>query len=523
MSLHAFLRDNTQTLFQRIEEAFDTPFGGSGNPLRHLGALGLYLLWIVVASGLYLFTVLDISIVGVYDSIEYQTRELWYLGGIMRSLHRYASDAFILIMTLHLVREWAYGRYHGFRFYSWITGVPLIWFVYVSGIGGYWIVWDQLAQFSATSTAELLDWLPIFSEPAARNFLAPYSINDRFFAMLVFIHIGVPLLLILGLWAHVHRISRVDYLPSRSAMLATLSTLVLLALIKPALSDAPANLALSPTELRLDWFILFIHPLTALSSPAVIWALLFTTTALLFILPFLPHAKRAAVAVVDPPNCTGCNRCLLDCPYAAITMEAHPIRPGYKIAIVDPELCAGCGICAGSCPSSTPFRRQDTLVTGIDMPQLPVNTLRQQLEEALVRLSGRTRIVVFACQRGADARALAAADTAVIDLICTGQLPPAFVEYALRGGADGVILTGCREGGCDFRLGDRWANERLSGQREPRLRSKVPLNRLQLVFASANDNEILAKALIEFRSRIEADTVSDNPLQPYLRRTSHHA
>lgn len=523
MSLHALLRNNTQTLFQRVEEAFDVPFGGDSNPLRHLGAVGLYLLWIVVGSGLYLYTVLDISIDGVYASINYQSRELWYFGGILRSLHRYASDAFALVMMLHLLREWAYGRYYGFRFYSWITGIPLIWLVYASGIGGYWIVWDQLAQFSATATTELLDWLPIFSEPAARNFLAPDSINDRFFTMLVFIHIGIPLLLILGLWAHVHRISHVDYLPSRQLMLGTIGTLLLLALIKPALSDAAANLALSPTELRLDWFFLFIHPLADHTSPAIVWSLLFAATALLFLLPFLPHPKAEPVAVVDADNCNGCSRCLADCPYAAISMEAHPKRPGYKIAIVDPDLCASCGICAGSCPSSTPFRRQEQLVTGIDMPQQSVNELRLQLEAQLAQLTGRTKIVVFGCARGAHAQALAAPDTAVISLICTGILPPSFVEYALRGGADGVLLTGCRSGGCDFRLGARWATERLSGQREPRLRSKVPLARLQLVFASANDNQMLAEALHEFRTRIENQALPADPLQPYFRRTSHHA
>ncbi|HRH14860.1 MAG TPA: hydrogenase iron-sulfur subunit, partial [Azonexus sp.] len=101
--------------------------------------------------------------------------------------------------------------------------------------------------------------------------------------------------------------------------------------------------------------------------------------------------------------------------------------------------------------------------------------------------------------------------------------PPSFVEYALRGGADGVMLTGCRSGGCDFRFGDRWTAERIAGQREPRLRSKVPLARLQLVSASSNDGKVLAKALQEFRTRIETQSVSDAPLPPYFRRTSHHA
>jgi len=526
VNLHAALRSKAQTLFEGIENLFDTFFGGADNPLRHLGALGLYFLWILVATGLYLYTVLDTSVDGVYNSIEWLTREQWYLGGVLRSVHRYAADAFVLVMMLHLLREWAYGRYFGFRLYSWVTGVPLIWFAYISGIGGYWIVWDQLAQFSAISSLELLDWLPIFSEPAARNFLAPDSINDRFFTVLVFIHIGVPLMLILGLWAHVNRISHVDYLPSRRVMLATMASFLVLAAIKPALSDAPANLALAPVDLRLDWFILFIHPLTDLGSPAAVWALVFGATLLLFALPFLPHPAAAPIAVVDAPNCNGCSRCHLDCPYEAITMAPHPDKPGHKIAIVDADHCAGCGICAGACPSSTPFRSQEKLVTGIDMPQQPVDALRQQLETQLANLTGGTKLVVFGCEQGADVHPLATGDTATLSLICAGMLPPSFIEYALRSGADGIVIAGCHEGGCDFRLGMEWTRQRLVHQREPHLRDKVPLEQVQVLHASRGEGRQLATAVAEFRARLEtqaSQTLPSNKPPAYSRRKIHHA
>ncbi|MDP2821146.1 MAG: hydrogenase iron-sulfur subunit [Sulfuritalea sp.] len=516
------LRGNAQTLFENIENLFDGFFGGADNPLRHLGALGLYFLWILVATGLYLYTVLDTSIEGVYNSIGYLSREQWYLGGILRSLHRYASDAFVLVMMLHLLREWAYGRYRGFRLYSWVTGVPLIWFAYISGIGGYWIVWDRLAQFSAVATTELLDWLPFFNEPTARNFLAPDSISDRFFTVLIFIHIAMPLMLILGLWAHVNRITRVDYLPSRRQMAAVMLGFLALALVKPALSDAPANLALTPSDVRLDWFILFIHPLTDISSPAAVWTLIFGATILLFALPFLPHPQAQPVAVVDAANCNGCSRCHADCPYEAVTMAPHPDKAAHQIAIVDPDLCAGCGICAGSCPSSTPFRSQEKLVTGIDMPQQPVDILRQQLEVQLGQLSGTTKLLVFGCDKGADVRRLASADTAAVSLLCTGMLPPSFVEYALRSGADGVVVTGCREGGCDFRLGMEWTRARLNRQREPHLRALVPLDRLQLVEASRTDGKQLAAAVNEFRTRLETQTAGSSRPPAYSRRKIHH-
>jgi coenzyme F420-reducing hydrogenase delta subunit/quinol-cytochrome oxidoreductase complex cytochrome b subunit len=523
MSIHRFLRHRSQSAFERMENFFDGPFGAASNPFRHLGALGLFFLWLLVGTGLYLYIVLDTSIEGVYNSISALSTEQWYFGGIVRTLHRYASDGFVLAMMLHLVREWAYGRYYGFRFYSWITGVPLIWFAYISGVGGYWIVWDEVAQFSATASAELLDWLPFFSDPVARNFLAPYSVNDRLFTVLVFIHIGVPLMMILGVWAHVNRISRVDYLPSRNLMLGTTATLLVMALAQPAMSGAPADLLLTKPELSFDWFFLFIHPLTDWTSPAFVWALIFGLTALLFVLPVLPHPPAQPIAVVDAPNCNGCSRCYYDCPYAAVEMVPHPVKRGHQIAVVDPDLCASCGICAGSCPSSTPFRSQEKLVTGIDMPYQPVDVMRQELESQLAALIGPVKLMIFGCASAVDVTVLKREDTAAMNLMCAGMLPPSFVEYALRGGADGVVITGCRDGGCDFRLGMEWTRDRLSRQREPHLRELVPLERLRIVPASRSESMTLATAVAEFRAELESSLNTIDRPQAYTRRTRHHA
>jgi hypothetical protein len=93
--------------------------------------------------------------------------------------------------------------------------------------------------------------------------------------------------------------------------------------------------------------------------------------------------------------------------------------------------------------------------------------LRKQLSEGLA--SGRHR-VVFGCDCGADVTRLAEPGVLALSLPCAGMLPPSFVEYALRQGASSVLVTGCRDGGCDYRLGPRWAAERLDGAREPHLR-----------------------------------------------------
>jgi coenzyme F420-reducing hydrogenase delta subunit/ferredoxin len=199
-------------------------------------------------------------------------------------------------------------------------------------------------------------------------------------------------------------------------------------------------------------------------------------------------------------------------------MAIHPDKSGHKIAIVDPDNCAGCGICAGACPSSTPFRSQERLVTGIDMPQQPVDAMRQQLEAKIAQLAGKTKLIVFGCDKGADVRGLAATDTAAISLICTGMLPPSFIEYALRSGVDGIVVTGCRDGGCDFRLGMEWTRERLTHQREPYLRSLVPLDRLQVVPSSRGEGMQLAAAVQEFRTQLETQTVASSRPPAYSRR-----
>lgn len=525
MKLLYAIQSSCLPAYQHLERLFDRPFGGALNPWRHLGALGFMCLWLLMLSGFYLYAVIDTSVEGAYRSIHWLTRQQWYLGGLLRSLHRYAADAFIVITLLHLLREWLLGRYHGFRRFSWLTGVPLVWFAFLSGIGGFWLNWDQLGQFSAIATAELLDNLPIFASSLSRNFLTGAAVSDRLFSLLVFIHIGVPLLMIFGLWFHVQRINRAAVFPPRALGLGTLAMLLLLALVRPVASQGAVDLARVPDVLALDWFYLFLHPLMYASSPAAVWALLAGVTLILFGLPFLPKPRNEAtspVAEVHPDYCNGCRRCFVDCPYAAIMMVPHPDgKAGKQLAAVDPQRCASCGICAGACPSSTPFRRIDDLITGIDMPQLPLDVVRRKLERELAALKGECKIVVFGCQHGVGIDQLNSEQVATISLICSGMLPPSFVEYALRGGAAGVLVTGCRQAGCAFRLGNCWTEERLNGAREPHLRMGVDSRRVHIAWRDPGDELELHGVLAEFRQRLAAISPADTGTQ--VKRIAAHA
>jgi len=175
-------------VLEAVDAPLDRLFGASNNPARHLGAIAFLLFWIVAASGAYLYAFYDTSVSGAWESVDRLTRGQWYLGGVARSLHRYAADGFVIATLAHLAREWLAGHFRGFRWFSWVSGVPLVVLMYASGIVGFWLAWDRLAQFSAIATAEWVDTLGF--GPMMRNFLAPASVDDRLFSLFVFLHIG---------------------------------------------------------------------------------------------------------------------------------------------------------------------------------------------------------------------------------------------------------------------------------------------------------------------------------------------
>ena len=292
-SLQALL----QRLFMRVEALFNAVFGDRLNPLYHLGAISFFLFWVVCGSGLYLYAFFETGVADAYASVQALTHRQWFAGGVLRSVHRYASDAFVATMLLHLMRHFAFDRFRGFRWFSWTSGVALLWGVYVSGINGYMLPWDRMAQFVIVASFEWIDWLPGFGGTLSRNFIHPASVNDRLFSLLAFMHIGLPLVVLLLMFIHVQRVPKAATNPPRPIVVSLALTLLVLSLLRPALSQGgPANLSVAVTELEFDWFLLALFPLFYAWPLAQVWALVAAGTSLLVALPWLarkPAGNRA--------------------------------------------------------------------------------------------------------------------------------------------------------------------------------------------------------------------------------------
>jgi len=58
---------------------------------------------IAAATGIYLYVFLDTSVAGAWRSVE-------AMNGVVRGLHRYASDAMVVATLAHLLREYLAGH-----------------------------------------------------------------------------------------------------------------------------------------------------------------------------------------------------------------------------------------------------------------------------------------------------------------------------------------------------------------------------------------------------------------------------
>jgi NAD(P)H-flavin reductase/ferredoxin len=284
----SFAQRAGQALFLRAEALFNAIFGERLNPLYYAGAISYFLFWIVVASGLYLYAFFDTGVAEAYGSVEALTRDQRLAGGILRSIHRYASDGMVLTMFLHLARHFAFDQYRGARWFSWVSGIVVLWLVYASGVNGYMLPWDRLAQYTVTATAEWFDGLPVFHGLLVRNFLTAESVNDRFFSLLSFVHIGLPLAVLALLWIHTTRVPRARTNPPQPLMIGIVATLVALSLVKPALSQGAADLTTVAARLDFDWFYLAAYPLIDRWSPGTLWLAVGAVTLLAFAAPWLP-------------------------------------------------------------------------------------------------------------------------------------------------------------------------------------------------------------------------------------------
>ena len=119
-------------------------------------------------------------------------------------------------------------------------------------------------------------------------------------------------------------------------------------------------------------------------------------------------------------------------------------------------------------------------------------------------------IIAFAC----NWCSYAGADTAgtnriqysphfrVIRTMCSGRVAPGFVLKALRGGADGVLVSGCHFGDCHYIFGNYKAVDLFEVTKGLVKTLGLDLRRVRLEWVSAAEGDRWAKLIDEFVEQV---------------------
>jgi coenzyme F420-reducing hydrogenase delta subunit len=102
-----------------------------------------------------------------------------------------------------------------------------------------------------------------------------------------------------------------------------------------------------------------------------------------------------------------------------------------------------------------------------------------------VAREGVPGVITFGCRGNRSTKELRRAGAAIIEVACMGQLPPSVVDYVLsRKHAEGVLLLGCENGDCNYRLGAMWTEQRIGRKRDPQLRRRIDASKIALGWQS---------------------------------------
>lgn len=467
--------------FQRLDAGLTRFLPADMNPFAQTGAIANTTFIVAAVSGVLLLIWYKTSVHQAYDSVVAMTLAP-LTSGFVRTLHRYSSDACLFFVLVHALKLTAARRFGGARWLAWVTGILLVGTLWFVGWTGYWLVWDERAQRVALGTARMLDVLPIFADPLSRSFLADESVNSLLFFAIFFVHMLVPLAMGIPLWLHITRLSRSQFLTTKRMTWWVLGALALMSLALPADVAGPARMAAEPDRFTMDWWYLMPLAFTDRLGAGALWAIVLFGGALLFPVPWLVARGRARPAEVIPARCNACEKCYQDCPYDAIAMVPRSDDAPYPSeARVNPDKCVGCGICAGSCDSA-----------GVGVWWFSEIEQRKRMDRQIAAAaeSGDAPLLALICGESAGA-SLTIDDAGVCNELpgyravrvpCAGWVHPLTVERALRRGARGVLVVACGPGGCRYREGGKWTAQRLSGAREPSLRTdKVDAQKVRLL------------------------------------------
>ena len=171
-----------------------------------LGGLSFTAFLILIISGILLALYYTPEPDNAYNSIIF-IEENVSGGKYIRNLHKFASNTFLVLIFLHILRVIYTGAFLS-RKYNWVIGLFLLFFSIFTGYTGYLLPMDQLAFWATQTGAELIKILPFGDY--IYNILIPDGVGGRLTLIRFYIlHIIImPISIIILSFIHFFKVRR---------------------------------------------------------------------------------------------------------------------------------------------------------------------------------------------------------------------------------------------------------------------------------------------------------------------------
>lgn len=173
-----------------------------------LGGIAFVYFLMLLFTGLLLSLYYVPSEKEAFDSVKRITYDV-PLGWLVRSLHKWSANLFIIFIILHTIRVFVSRAYRPPRELNWIAGVLGLIIAMASGFTGYLLPWDQKAYWATEVGTSMIGTAPFIGKYLMYAIRGGTDVTGltllRFYSMHV---LYLPILMAIVLWAHFHMVKR---------------------------------------------------------------------------------------------------------------------------------------------------------------------------------------------------------------------------------------------------------------------------------------------------------------------------
>jgi ubiquinol-cytochrome c reductase cytochrome b subunit len=190
------------TMISKEYGVFPTP--RNFNYLWNFGALALFMLGVMIVTGIFLAMQYTPNADMAFNSVDRITREVNF-GWMLRLLHANGSSMFFLVVYVHIFRGMYYGSYKRPRELLWLFGAAIYLLMMATAFLGYTLPWGQMSFWGATVITNFFTALPFVGKAITTWLWGGFSVDNptlnRFFALHYLLPFVIAAVVFLHVWA----------------------------------------------------------------------------------------------------------------------------------------------------------------------------------------------------------------------------------------------------------------------------------------------------------------------------------